>query len=325
MTDSSPTIAVTGGAGYIGSRVVAEVQREHPDWNLRVLDNFYEGDLRRIGSVTVEDVDVRDRDALEATLDGADVVLHLAAISGVEDCADNPDLTYETNVQGTNNVAWFCRRTGAAMVFPYSMAVLGDPETFPITTDHPRSPMNWYGRTKYISERSIESFADDAFPAHLLMKSNLYGEHHVDGSRVSKSTVINFFVDRALSEEPLTVYEPGTQSRNYVHVKDVATAYLRCTEALLSEKATGRTGATSYEIASEESLSVMTVANLVATCAREECGLDPTVELVQNPRGSETLVEKFSVDTSRAATELDWEPDYSVESSVRALLRNRTG
>ncbi|MDB2294288.1 NAD-dependent epimerase/dehydratase family protein, partial [Halorubrum ezzemoulense] len=206
----TPTIAVTGAAGYIGSRVIVEFQEAYPDWELIAIDNQYRGQVDSIGDVDIEHVDVRNRDRLEDALAGADVVCHLAAISGVDDCDKNPDLAYEVNVTGTNNVAWFCRKTGAALAFPFSMAVLGDPEEFPITADQPRDPLNWYGRTKLLGERSIESFADGAFPAHLFLKSNLYGEHEVDGTTVGKPTVINFFVNRALAGETLTVYEPGT-------------------------------------------------------------------------------------------------------------------
>jgi nucleoside-diphosphate-sugar epimerase len=314
-------VAVTGAAGYIGSRVVSLLQAEHPDWAVTALDNFYLGTVEQIGDVTVQDVDVRDRDALEATLDGADVVLHLAAISGVDDCDENPDLAFEANVQGTDNVAWFCRKTGAAMAFPFSMAVLGDPQAFPITVDHPRDPMNWYGRTKLANERTVETFAEGAFPAHLFMISNLYGEHRVDGQRVTKGTVINFFVDRALAGEPLTVYEPGTQSRNFVHVDDVARVYLRSAEALLAQRERGETGASTYEVASEEDPSVMAIAELVQSIAGTELGEEPPVRLVENPRaGEETLVSEFDVDTTRVREELGWAPRESVEESVRRLL-----
>ncbi|MEF8857054.1 MAG: NAD-dependent epimerase/dehydratase family protein, partial [Haloplanus sp.] len=194
-----PEVVVTGAAGYIGSRLLADIQSEHPDWDLVGLDNFYLGKVDAVGDLAIADVDVRNRGALESALDGADAVVHLAAISGVDDCEDDPDLAYETNVLGTENVAWWCRKTGAAMLFPFSMAVLGDPHEFPITVDHPRDPLNWYGRTKYLNERAIETFADGAFPAVQFMISNLYGAHTVDGQAVSKGTVINFFVDRALS------------------------------------------------------------------------------------------------------------------------------
>ena len=319
---ASPTIAVTGAAGYIGSRVVKRLQEEYPDWDIIALDNFYLGTIREIGDVTVNHVDIRNRERLETTLAGADIVMHLAAISGVDDCTTNRDLAYEVNVQGTENVAWFCRKSGAGLVFPFSMAVLGDPETFPITTELPRDPMNWYGRTKLLGERAIETLAEGAFPAHLLLKSNLYGEHQIDGQRVSKGTVINFFVSRAFSEEPLTVYEPGTQSRNYIHVKDVANAYLRSAERLLEQLADGDTGTRAYEIAGDEDPSVMTVAELVQSIAAE-AGVETAVTLVENPRSAETLVDEFTVDTTRAREELGWQPTRTVEETVREQIRAR--
>ncbi|WP_053948995.1 NAD-dependent epimerase/dehydratase family protein [Halolamina sediminis] len=324
-TDQVPRIAITGAAGYIGSRVVKLLTDRHPEWEYVALDNFYLGEIRSIGEVDVEHVDIRNRSELETALDGPDVVLHLAAISGVDDCEQNQDLAYEVNVTGTNNVAWFCRKTGAALVFPFSMAVLGDPERFPITVDDPRDPFNWYGRTKLLGERAIEGLAEDAFPAHLYLKSNLYGEHEIDGQEVSKGTVINYFVGRAINGDPLTVYKPGTQSRNYVHVDDVARAYVRSTEQLLEELDNGETGVKKFEIASDEDPSVQAVAELVQAITAEEREEHVPVELVDNPRGDdETLVSEFPVDTSQAESELGWEPKHTVEETIRALIQDST-
>jgi len=316
-------VAVTGAAGYIGSRVVGELREAHPDWELTAIDNFYLGEIREVEGVPVEHVDVRERDRLEDALAGADVVLHLAAVSGVDDCAENADLAYEVNVCGTANVAWFCRKTGAALMFPYSMAVLGDPESFPITADMERAPLNWYGRTKVLGERAIETMADgdEGFPATLFMISNLYGAHGIGDRTVSKGTVINFFVDRALAGEPLTVYEPGTQARNFVHVKDVARAFVRAATRLAERRADGDAGAVRYELATDEAPSVMTVAETVRRIAREEQDLDPEVRLVENPRAGETLVDEFGVDATRIREDLGWEPQESIEATVRELLR----
>lgn len=321
MSEETPHITVTGAAGYIGSRVVNQLQEVHPEWQITALDNFYLGQVRKIGSVEVEHVDIRHREELRAALDGSDVVLHLAAISGVDDCESNPGQAYEVNVQGTNNVAWHCRETGAALGFPFSMAVIGDPSTFPITVDLPRNPLNWYGRTKVLGERAIETFAQGAFPAHLFMISNLYGEHAIGETTVSKNTVINFFVNRALADEPLTVYEPGSQARNYVHVTDVARAYIRSTELLLQQLGTDTTGVERYEIASDEDPSVMRIAELVQTIARDERDIDADIALVENPRGGETLVDTFSVDTTKTRDQLDWEPKTAVEDAIRTQFR----
>ena len=316
----NPTIAITGAAGYIGSRVIVEIQDVHPDWELIALDNQYRGQVDSVGDVEIKHVDIRNRNRLEEALEGSDVVCHLAAISGVDDCEENADLAYEVNVQGTNNVAWFCRKTGAALAFPFSMAVLGDPESFPITADQPRDPLNWYGRTKLLGERAIGTFADGTFPAHLFLKSNLYGEHEVDGTTVSKPTVINFFVNRALAGETLTVYEPGTQARNFVHVKDVARVYVRSAERLVEQLANGVTGTETYEIASDEDPSVMEVAETVRDVAREEHGIDVDVELVANPRSGETMVEKFGVDISASCSRLGWNPTRTVTDSIQNLI-----
>ncbi|MHC3379849.1 NAD-dependent epimerase/dehydratase family protein [Haloarcula sp. H-GB5] len=322
-TSERPHIAVTGGAGYIGSRVIYELQQAHPDWEITAIDNFYLGTVRSVGDVAIEHVDIRNRDRLEAALDGADVVMHLAAISGVDDCDEKQDLAYEVNVQGTDNVAWFCRKTGAALIFPFSMAVIGDPREFPITVDHPRDPLNWYGRTKLLNERAIETYADGAFPAHQFMISNLYGSHEIDGQTVSKGTVINFFVNRALAGETLTVYEPGTQSRNFIHVKDVARAYVDSCERLLEQLDRGETGVEKYEIASDEDPGVHTVAKLVKDIAASAADIDADVELVENPRGDdETLVDSFPVDTDRTTDVLGWTPEHDVESAIRAALES---
>ncbi|MBS3761617.1 MAG: NAD(P)-dependent oxidoreductase, partial [Halodesulfurarchaeum sp.] len=184
-------------------------------------------------------------------------------------------------------------------------------------------PMNWYGRTKVLGERAIETFADGAFPAHLYLKSNLYGEHEIGDRTVTKGTVINFFVDRVFAEEPITVYEPGTQARNYIHVKDVANAYVRSAERLLEQLDRGETGTWTYEIASSEDPSVKEVGELVQSIAAEQ-GIETDVELVENPRGNETLVSEFAVDTSKAKAELGWEPTHTVEETVRELLEKRS-
>ncbi len=323
-TDNSadnPTIAITGAAGYIGSRVIVEMQDDHPEWELIALDNQYRGQVDSIGEIPIQHVDIRNRDRLEDTLAGADVVCHLAAVSGVDDCDNNPDLAYEVNVTGTNNVAWFCKKTGAGLIFPFSMAVLGDPQSFPITADQPRDPLNWYGRTKAIAEQSIKTFADGSFPAHLFLKSNLYGEHEINGTTVGKPTVINFFIDRALSGETLTVYEPGTQARNFVHVKDIARAYVRSTERLVKQVADSVTGTETYEIAGREDMSVMAVAEIVQEVTEVERGSTVAVDLVENPRSDETMVEEFSVDISDANTVLGWEPTESIRDSVRRLMK----
>jgi UDP-glucose 4-epimerase len=313
------TVGITGAAGYIGTRVVQELQDAYPNWEIVAIDNFYEGTRREIGDVTVQHVDIRNRQQLESALGDADVICHLAAISGVDDCDENPELSYEVNVVGTNHVAWLCNKNGIGLVFPASMAILGDPEDFPITVDQSREALNWYARTKILGESAIAGFAPDSFPAHVLVKSNLYGEYTVNGHRVSKGTVINFFIGRAKAEEAITVYKPGTQSRNFIHVVDVACAYIRSVERLREQLEEHETGVDHYAIASDEDPSVEEVAERVHAMA-QRAGYETSVELVDNPRSGETMVEQFGVDTSKAREELGWEPTRTIEDTIQQQL-----
>jgi len=119
------------------------------------------------------------------------------------------------------------------------------------------------------------------------------------------------------------VYEPGTQARNFVHVKDVAAAFCRSAERLVEANRAGETGARAFEVASDEDPGVMSVAETVKRVAREERDLDVDIELVENPRSGETLVDTFGVDTTAIEQTLGWTPEQSVEASIRELLRDR--
>ena len=314
MTETR-TIGLTGAAGYIGSRVMANLLDDGHD--VVALDDFSAAQIDTIPDGEIFDADVRKADVLEQQFEGVDVVFHLAAESGVQSCDDDPDRAFDVNVRATETVAWFCRQHGIPLVFPCSMAIIGEPVDLPIAADHPREPVNMYGLSKKMSEDDIHDLAPGKFPGHVYMKSNLYGHHEVDGQSIGKRTVINVFVEKALENETLTVHEPGTQARDFIHVKDVARAYEQSLEVLLDG---ADDGATTIPIASGEDMSVLDLASLVQRVCGEERGYEPEVELVENPRGEEAAGSDFSVDTSRAREMLDFEAEHSVEETVRGLL-----
>lgn len=314
MTETR-TIGLTGAAGYIGSRVANNLLNAGHD--VVAIDDFSAAQVESVGNLDVVDADVRDADMLKARFAEVDVLAHLAAESGVQSCDDDPDRAFDVNVRGTETVAWFCRQREIPLVFPCSMAIVGEPVELPITADHPRDPVNMYGLTKKMSEDDIHDLAHGSFPAHVYMKSNLYGHHEVSDERVGKRTVINIFVERALDDKTLSVHKPGTQARDFIHVKDVARAYEHSVETLLEDP---DTGATTIPLASGENMSVLDLANLVQRVCEEERGYAPEVELVENPRGEEAAGSDFSVDTSHAADAIGFEAEHSVEGTVREML-----
>lgn len=91
-TGTTPTVAVTGAAEYIRSRVLVEFREAYLSWELIRVDNRYRGQAESVRDVPIQHVDIRNRGRLEETLSGADVVYHLVGISGVDDCEENADL-----------------------------------------------------------------------------------------------------------------------------------------------------------------------------------------------------------------------------------------
>lgn len=303
-------VGVTGAAGYIGSRICHELRGSH---TIVPIDNFHKGTIRTIGDVEVINADIRDKKAMEIFQD-TDCIIHLAAVSGVEACNTDRDFSYDVNVNGTRIIAEICRDNSIPLIFASSFGVMGDPVYFPIDENHPRNPLHDYGKTKYEGEKILTEAALDHFPCYLFIKSNVYGVHIVDGTPVFKSSVINKYVNAAKTNNPLTVYNPGTQARNFLHVKDAARAYILAVPKIIKAKLC----AEPFCIASSEALSIRNLAEKVRMIA-EEYNYDPPIHTAENPR-TETLVEDFSVNTAKAQTILGFTPHYTVEKAVREML-----
>ena len=314
MLDSR-RIAVTGAGGYIGSRVVREFLDAGAD--VVAIDDLSGQQISAFPDARFVELDIRDEERLETALSDVDAVCHLAAISGIPDCESDPDRAFSVNVQGTENLAWYCHKHGIPLAFASSMAVIGEPVEFPIGAEHPRDPVSLYGLTKKMNEDDIHDLAEGSFPAHLFLTANLYGTHEFGDATVGKETVINIFVRRALESKPLTVHRPGTQTFDFIHVNDVARAYRHSVSALLD----GDYGATDIPLASGEQLSVTGVAELIQRVCAEERGYEPEVEYVEDPRESQPTGPDFTVDTATARDRLGFETEHTVEETVRRALR----
>jgi len=309
------TVGVTGAAGYLGSCTTKKlIDSGH---EVIPVDDFSTGKVESVCGQAIEQVDIRNRNSIRKAFDGADIIIHLAAVSDVEVCQEQPERAFNVNVQGTENVAWVCREQGIPVSFAGSVAVFGEPESFPLRPNLPRNPLNTYGITKQMSEDDIHTLASRSFPAHVFLMANLFGAHEAGSDAlVRKRTVIDIFVDAAKNHEPLTVYAPGTQARNFIHVEDVANAYVQSVEALVDDD----DGATTYTLASDQVLSVLDVAKLVQDVAEDELGYTPEITRVENPR-DEAIAEQFSMETEPVAKNLGFEPSRTVEESVRRVMR----
>jgi UDP-glucose 4-epimerase len=304
------SVGITGAAGYIGSRVCHELTGAY---DIVPVDNFFKGTVREIDGREVIRADIRDKKTLEKTLD-VDCIIHLAAIPGVEPCNTLKELSYDVNVNGTRVVAAICRERSIPLIFATSFGTIGNPQYFPIDEEHPRNPMHWYGQTKYHGERIVTEASRDRFPCYLLMKSNVYGIHTVNGNLVFKPTVVNKFVEAVRERGKIFLYKPGSQARNFLHVKDAAVSYRLAVSHIVKAKP----GTEAFCIATAEAISIEELARKVQTLA-EDYGFHPEIEMKDNPR-KETLVEDFSVNISKAQRVLGFAPQYTIEKAVREML-----
>ncbi len=304
-------VAVTGGAGYIGSTLVVKLL-ERGDEVVSV-DNQSIGDyshLREHGQgVKAECVvgDIRDLDLLVEEWMGCDAVAHLAALPGLVMCNEHPEEAVSVNVYGTYQVMEAARRLDIGrVVFCSSASTYGVPVEMPVTEEHPQRPLNLYGVTKVAGEKILNTYWDN----HGIETVNLrFGNIYGVGVYTRWGTVIPKFVDQGMSGEPLTVYGDGEYSRDFVHVQDISEAM---TLALTKQGVGGET----FNVGGE-TLTVNQIADIVKEEIAAETG--GAAEAVNTPpRPGET--KRFSYDLTKVRGVLGFENRWTVREGVRQLI-----
>jgi UDP-glucose 4-epimerase len=312
-------VGVTGATGFIGGALVPFLaSRGH---ELRLVDD-------RSGPVRVEYsewpalvADFASESAL-GTLADCDVVLHLAAASGVVACARDPAGTARVNVDGTRRLYEMCRERRIPVAFASSFAVVGAPDRLPVREDTPARPTHEYARQKAVGETLTDELArTGAVATANLRQSNVYGHYFAAGRRVSKGNVIELF-SRQAGDGRLLVNAPGTQRRDFIHIDDVVAHWEAAARFLLQS---ARKGTCSIlNVASGEACSVLEVAEKVV---RAYASLYPNrpplhVEVVTNPRGGIELIEpNFAVDRSQTERMLGLACRHRIDSELPSLLR----
>jgi nucleoside-diphosphate-sugar epimerase len=233
------TTLVTGGSGYIGGMLVKELLEGGHD--VRVLDSLLHGqeDIaseQEQAGVQVIRGDIRDADARDRALKGADAVVHLAAIVGDPACARDPQVSDEVNVQATKELVADANAAGVAkLVFASTCSNYGrmaDP-TVPITEDGELRPVSLYAEQKVGMEQLILASKGATEPTCLRF-ATVYGV----GRRMRFDLTVNEFTRELWADRDLEVF--GEQFwRPYIDVRDAARAVHTVLEAP-SEKVAGK-------------------------------------------------------------------------------------
>lgn len=305
-------VAVTGGAGYIGSTLVKRLVDDGA--SVVSVDNLVNGDYRHLKEVQADEKadlregEIRDDGLLEELFAGSDAIAHLAAIPGLVKCQDSPEEAISVNVYGTHQVLETARKLDIGkVVFCSSAAVYGKPVVMPVRESHPLRPLNLYGVTKLAGEKLMETYFDNyGLETISLRFGNVYGV----GLYTNYETVIPKFVRMGLNDEALTVYGDGTSSRDYVHVEDIVQAI---TGALNSK---GK-GGEAYNVGGETVL-IDALAEQVSESLKKATGRSAQITHLP-PRPGET--KNFSYNLEKIERSLGYRPTWGVKRGIEQVAK----
>ena len=240
------TILVAGGAGYIGSHTVKYLLKNN--YKVVVVDNLVYGHKEAVLTENFEQIDLADKSALDAVFKKykIDAVIHFAAYTYVGESVSRPQKYYHNNVVNTLNLLdTMIENNVKNIVFSSTCATYGNPQYTPIDEKHPQSPINPYGKTKFMMEQIMDDY-DRAYGLKYvaLRYFNAAGcdaEGHLGESHDPETHLIPLVLKAIKGEIPqLTVFgtdyetEDGTCIRDYIHVEDLADAHMLAVQKLIA-------------------------------------------------------------------------------------------
>jgi UDP-glucose 4-epimerase len=300
---------VTGGAGFIGSHLVRRLLAD--GYKVRVFDNFTTGildNLTGLDGVEVVHGDVRSpADIKKATRD-VQAVFHLAAIASVERSWTDPVATLAVNSHGTATVVEAAVENGvSAVVYSSSAAVYGDHEAGTTSEEVEPRPISPYGYSKLLGEKIALAHSNGPKGTRViaLRYFNVFGPRQDPDSPYS--AVIPIFIRHALAGSTATIYGDGRQSRDFLHVDDVAEANVRALESGASGLA--------INIASGRRHTLLEVVDMIsaATGRRLETNLAPA-------RGGD--IRHSLADVRRAAAAIGFRSSVSFADGLARTIRD---
>jgi UDP-glucose 4-epimerase len=295
-------ILVTGGAGFIGSHVVdAYIAAGH---EVAVLDDFSTGNEDNVSpAAAVHRVDLRDQPQVEKAVAAfrPELVNHHAAQSEVPKSVADPAYDAHVNIIGGINLLQACvdHKVRKVIFSSTGGALYGEPDVVPAAEDHPIRPLSPYGTSKLSFEQYLGTFRRTfGLDYTVLRYANIYGPRQ--DFHAAEGRVVAIFASRMLMDQPVTIDGTGEQSRDMLHVGDVATANIAALE-----KGSGGT----FHISTGIAVSVNDLFRKLALLTDYQ--LEPNFG---PPRKGDVF--RIALDNQKARDELDWEPRVNLEEGL---------
>jgi nucleoside-diphosphate-sugar epimerase len=297
-------IMVTGAAGYIGAPVVARLLADGHE--VHGLDCLRFGGTALLGSYltgrfSLSRADIRDQHAITRALDGADAVVHLAAIVGDPACAAEPALAGEINLDAAVTLHDLARQSGAArFVFASTCSVYGHCAA-PAAESSPLCPLSLYARSKADAETRLLGADAGTMATTVLRFATVYGL----APRMRFDLVVNAFTRQAVTARQIRVFTPHAW-RPLIHVADIADAVAAAIHAPAA-----RVAREVFNVGSSENWQLGDVAALVASL----CG--PGVEIDSTPVGADA--RDYRVTTGKLAAATGWTATRDLADGIAEL------
>ncbi len=307
---------VIGGAGLIGSHTVDTLLQENVS-EVLIYDNFSRGKEINLKNafqdprvkIFEHGGDILHRDILDKAMQGIDGVFHFAAMWLLH-CYDYPRSAFEVNVAGTFNVLEAILHNGVKrLVYSSSASVYGDAIEEPMTEDHPYNNNNFYGATKIAGEHMCRALhhrykdSDNNFDYVGLRYMNVYGPRQdYKGAYIA---VIMKILDRLEQGLPPIVYGDGSQSYDFVFVKDCAKANICAMKAHATDSF--------YNVGCGRKTSIKELTEIILKLT----GSDMAIEY--EPAGN-TFVKNRIGSTETAFNDIKFKAEVSLEDGIRQLI-----
>lgn len=311
-------ILVTGGAGYIGSFMTRVLINRGDE--VTVLDNLERGHKNAVDSRAklVEGNILNVSLASEVfSKNKFDAVIHFAGLISMEESVTNPDLYFENNVQGSQNIIeTMLKNSVNKIIFSSTAGVYGNPQKIPIPEDHPKNPENPYGESKLRVEKLLESYRQDHNLNFVSLRYFNAAGASLDGgmgeAHDPETHIIPLAIKAALLDQEFYLYgtdyntPDGTCVRDYIHVLDLVEAHL-----LALDKLNRGNGGVFYNVGTGKGFSNREVIEMV----KKISGINFKVKERERRSGdSEVLI----ADPVKINKELRFEPKYSdLETIIR--------